>query len=240
MPLPGGTPGDTDIDRERSTSFALSLLALLIGIAGITWLLFPRPQTDVPPPVVDLDRPSRVRALPAVPTAVEAAPPAVPQPPEPAQDPPQVRIVGRVLGGGSHQVAGCPVGEVQATHPDGTFEIRIPLDHSCALRVSRSDGTGVYLGDAVAITGAHDVEVELAPAEQPLSAEEVGTALRRLKVHAEQQVVRLESELATATDANQIMELQGALDQARHQQHRLNDPQEAMVVIEEWAFGIVD
>ena len=210
-------------------------------LAAVLWLLFPRPSVEAPTPVVSHDRLER-----PAPHVVEPGPDAdeLQEPPEPATPEPvapeTIGVTGRVLGGGRHQVAGCPRGDVFETDDQGQFSLRVPLDQSCALRVARSDQTGMYLGDPVDISAAHDVEVELAPPQHPLSQEEVDLALLRLRQIATQDLIRLEQELSMSTDPNLHMELQSELDAAHHRRQRLADPEQAMLVVEDWVFGVMD
>jgi len=90
-------------------------------------------------------------------------------------------IVGEVVGGGEHIIAGCPVGETVRSDASGRFRTTAVEGQPCVLRVVDVDGT-LSMGEKVFVTSDQDENVQLMPAE-PLDPEQVelaGNLLARL------------------------------------------------------------
>ncbi len=79
-----------------------------------------------------------------------------------------VTLTGQVAGGGVHQVAGCPIGDVVLTSEAGQFSVQVPEGQACTARAVRIDEQGrPVMGSKHNFTATTDGSLTLQPADGP-------------------------------------------------------------------------
>ncbi len=159
-------------------------------------------------------------------------------------EPERVVLSGRVVGDESYAVAGCPVGAILPTDPEGRFMVEVPVGQACAARAIDLDGETLAMGKPFQFDAEDDANVVL-EAPRRLSDAEIAQARDLLIRMGDARLDRLHDELDRWTAAQDggdaakwmLSLVERDLDFFESERASLDDPEQSLEVIADFLSG---